>query len=168
MILNINVLPFFMHFLVKILLSTSSSKTSTYVYQNCIWLYAICYDFFFLSWSLSASWGTYSFLTRDQTHVLGAWSLNHWTPGKSLLRFLLIHGIISILQKFYPNIISIKSYIWVNNNKNSYWMFRTIFQTCRNVAVYLSSVTRLCPTLCNPRHCSTPGFPVYHQLLELA
>ena len=46
MILNINVLPFFMHFLVKILQSTSSSKTSTYVYQNCIWLYAICYDFF--------------------------------------------------------------------------------------------------------------------------
>lgn len=47
MILNINVLPFFMHFLVKILQSTSSSKTSTYVYQNYIWLYAICYDFFF-------------------------------------------------------------------------------------------------------------------------
>ena len=30
-----------------------------------------------------------------------------------------------------------------------------------------SSVTQSCPTLCNPRDCSTPGFPVYHQFLEL-
>ena len=25
-----------------------------------------------------------------------------------------------------------------------------------------------CLTLCNPMDCSTPGFPVHHQLLELA
>ena len=25
----------------------------------------------------------------------------------------------------------------------------------------------LCPTLCNPRDCSTPGFPVHHQLQEV-
>ena len=31
-----------------------------------------------------------------------------------------------------------------------------------------SSVTQLCPTLCNPMDCSTPSFPVHHQLLELA
>ena len=30
-----------------------------------------------------------------------------------------------------------------------------------------SSVIQLCPTLCNPMDCSTPGFPVHHQLLEL-
>ena len=29
-----------------------------------------------------------------------------------------------------------------------------------------SSVTQSCPTLCDPMDCSTPGFPVYHQLLE--
>ena len=29
-----------------------------------------------------------------------------------------------------------------------------------------SSVTQLCPTLCNPTDCSMPGFPVHHQLLE--
>ena len=27
------------------------------------------------------------------------------------------------------------------------------------------SVTKLCPTLCNPMSCSTPGFPVLHYLL---
>ena len=31
-----------------------------------------------------------------------------------------------------------------------------------------SSVDQTCPTLCNPVHCSTPGFPVHHQLPELA
>ena len=31
-----------------------------------------------------------------------------------------------------------------------------------------SSVTQSCPILCDPMDCSTPGFPVYHQLLELA
>ena len=32
----------------------------------------------------------------------------------------------------------------------------------------LSSVAQLCPTLCDPMDCSTPGFPVHHQLLEVA
>ena len=30
-----------------------------------------------------------------------------------------------------------------------------------------NSVPRSCPTLCNPMDCSTPGFPVHHQLPEL-
>ena len=31
-----------------------------------------------------------------------------------------------------------------------------------------SSVTQSCPVLCNLTDCSAPGFPVHHQLLELA
>ena len=30
-----------------------------------------------------------------------------------------------------------------------------------------SSIAQSCPTLCDPMDCSTPGFPVHHQLLEL-
>ena len=30
------------------------------------------------------------------------------------------------------------------------------------------SVTKLCPTFCNPMHCSMPGFSVLHHLPELA
>ena len=30
-----------------------------------------------------------------------------------------------------------------------------------------SLVAQSCPTLCDPMDCSTPGFPVHHQLLEL-
>ena len=34
--------------------------------------------------------------------------------------------------------------------------------------MWLSSVTQLCPTLCNPMDCSIPGLPLHHQLLEPA
>ena len=33
--------------------------------------------------------------------------------------------------------------------------------------VQFSSVAQLCSTPCDPMHCSTPGLPVHHQLLEL-
>ena len=35
------------------------------------------------------------------------------------------------------------------------------------LTVQFSSVTQSCPTLCNPMDCSTPGFPLHHQLPEL-
>ena len=35
-------------------------------------------------------------------------------------------------------------------------------------AAQLSSVAQSCPTLCSPMDCTTPGFPVHHQLPELA
>ena len=34
--------------------------------------------------------------------------------------------------------------------------------------VQFSSVAQSYPTLCGPMDCSTPGFPVHHQLPELA
>ena len=34
--------------------------------------------------------------------------------------------------------------------------------------IQFSSVAQSCPTLCDPMDCSTPGFPVHHQLPELA
>ena len=36
------------------------------------------------------------------------------------------------------------------------------------ISVQFSSVTQSCPTSCDPMDCSTPGFPVRHELLELA
>ena len=36
------------------------------------------------------------------------------------------------------------------------------------ISVQFSSEARSCPTLCDPMDCSTPGFPVHHQLPELA
>ena len=34
-------------------------------------------------------------------------------------------------------------------------------------SVQFSSVAQSCPALCDPTDCSTPGFPVHHQLPEL-
>ena len=40
---------------------------------------------------------------------------------------------------------------------------------CKTLFVIsVNSVTQSCPTLCNPMDCSTPGFPVHHQLRELS
>ena len=37
----------------------------------------------------------------------------------------------------------------------------------RQISVQFSSVAQLYLTLCDPTDCSTPGFPVHHQLLKL-
>ena len=42
----------------------------------------------------------------------------------------------------------------------------TIFLLNLNSSVQFSSVTQLCPTLCDPMYCSTQGLPVHHQLSE--
>ena len=39
---------------------------------------------------------------------------------------------------------------------------------CVQSSVHFSSVAQSCPTLCDPMDCSMPGFPVHHQLQELA
>ena len=39
--------------------------------------------------------------------------------------------------------------------------------TAREFPPQFSSVAQSCPTLCDPMDCSTPGFPIHHQLPEL-
>ena len=50
--------------------------------------------------------------------------------------------------------ISLWYYFYVGS-----WFFKTVISS-------VSSVTQLCPTLCDPMDCSMPGLPVRHQLLE--
>ena len=42
------------------------------------------------------------------------------------------------------------------------WVPRRVWEH----ALLLFSRKELCPTLCDPKDCSTPGFPVLHYLLE--
>ena len=44
--------------------------------------------------------------------------------------------------------------IWVNDH------------VITSTQVQFNSVTQLCPTLCDPMNCSTPGLPVHHKLPE--
>ena len=34
------------------------------------------------------------------------------------------------------------------------------------IKVQFGSIAQSCPTLCDPMDCTTPGFPIHHQLLE--
>ena len=56
---------------------------------------------------------------------------------------------------------TLKSLLQHHNSKAS------IIQCFNYSSVQFSSVTQLCPTLCDPIKCNMPGFPVHHQLLEL-
>ena len=47
-------------------------------------------------------------------------------------------------------------------------ILETTWKPQEKSSLFCSSVTQLCPTLCDPLDCSTPGFPVLHHLPELA
>ena len=48
------------------------------------------------------------------------------------------------------------------------WVFNMNFGRQFSSSVQFSSVTQLCPTLCDPMNRSTPGLPVHQQLPEFA
>ena len=50
-------------------------------------------------------------------------------------------------------------------------LWRTVWRFLKKLEIELpsvqfSSVTQLCPTLCDPMNCGTPGLPVHHKLPE--
>ena len=59
------------------------------------------------------------------------------------------------------------SLLWVTKYYSS--DFSSQFKMQKNIlSLSVSSVAQLCPTLCDRMDCSTPVFPVHHQLPELA
>ena len=63
----------------------------------------------------------------------------------------------------------------LHNDWRSWWHRWTAGKTfpyfckkCYNDGMSVSSAAQSCLTLCNPMDCSLPGFPVNHQLLEVA
>ena len=51
----------------------------------------------------------------------------------------------------------------------NYWVeFPVLVGYLYIVVSLFSLITQSCPTLCDPMDCSIPGFPVHHQLSELA
>ena len=55
-----------------------------------------------------------------------------------------------------------------NFGSNGYVYYFDCTDSFMGVSVQFSSFTQSCPALRNSMNCSTPGFPVHHQLLELA
>ena len=65
--------------------------------------------------------------------------------------------------------ISLCLYSVVYNAVSQPFLLKQNAKKCRLAMwpVQFSSVTQSCPTVCDPMDCSTPGFPVHYQLLEL-
>ena len=51
---------------------------------------------------------------------------------------------------------------------STYWKYLKKYHWVRFQMAEFSSVAQSCPTLCDTMDCSMPGFPVHHQILELA
>ena len=47
-------------------------------------------------------------------------------------------------------------------------IFTVLYDVNCGFVIQFSSVAQSCPTLCDPTYCSTPSFPVHHQLPEVA
>ena len=86
---------------------------------------------------------------RDQIHISLRDSLTTLPPGNPNLN--ISHVIITV----HPWTI------------NGFWIVHVhLYVLCFFSNHSVSSVTQLCPSLCNPMNCSTPGLPVHHQLTE--
>ena len=71
-----------------------------------------------------------------------------------------VHACIRNLQLLYTRMHYSSSHV-LQNLKAKITVMPHVTSQC-------SSVAQLCPTLSDPVDCSPPGFPVHHQLLELA
>ena len=93
-------------------------------------------------------------------------------PGKSTMNFLLFF---TALARASITSLRRKSDSWhahqvYNFKRNAFQVstFMITFVVSFSIGTFFwfSSVAQVCPTLCNPMVCSTPGFPVHHQLPE--
>ena len=112
--------------------------------------------------------------------------MNCSTPGflpslisQSLLKLLSIASVMPSNHLILCRLHLLPSFfvgIRVFSNKSSlcirwpkYWSFRISPSNEYMLQIHqFRSFTQSCPTLCNSMNCSMPGFPVHHQLLELA
>ena len=106
--------------------------------------------------------------------------MQSWVRAMQVINFL--HQVINFLATVNNSSIFLHTLLYslkyihsmINNNifknKNSInhmsWLFVHI--SSKLSSIQFSSVTQFCLTLCDPNDCSMPGFPVHHQLPELA
>ena len=87
--------------------------------------------------------------------------------GKTLLDFALLHFVLQgqtylLLQVSLDFLLLHSSPLWWKGHILGVLVLESLGGHNQ-----FSSVTQLCPTLCDPMDCSTPGFPVHRKLSEL-
>ena len=96
-----------------------------------------------------------------QTTIAGSRSYKK-TKTILIYKALNVYGL-ALFRKCVPNPNMIMKINILHNKKPSLALKLSVSS---HFEVFFSSVTQLCPTLCDPMDCSTPGFPVHHQLPE--
>ena len=80
----------------------------------------------------------------------------------------LVHGILQSKILEWLNLSLLQGILPTQGSNPGLLCCRQIlYQLSQSAACQFSSVAQLCLTLCDPMDCSTPGFPVHHQPLEL-
>ena len=114
--------------------------------------------------------GMYRQTTFEETSH-GEWSYNYQNINKGSFLLPVCHIVPQIIFRIDWLLISYKiiiqngtkPQILANMNLLYLWVCSTCLYTIK-----FSSVAQSRMTLCDPMDCSTSGFPVHHQLLELA
>ena len=86
-------------------------------------------------------------------------------PGRSIKIDIGFNKNILSVHKATIIIMNLRGDTDMVRNKTQWTLLKTLEYMYKTV---FSSVAQLCSTICDPMDCSTPGFPVHHQLLELA
>ena len=89
----------------------------------------------------------------------GQWRMN--SPGRQVPNMLLEIG-----GKITPERIKRQSQSKNNSQLWMWWMMEVKSNAVKNNIASVNSASQSCPTLCYSMNCSTPGFPVQHQLPE--
>ena len=112
---------------------------------------------------------------------LKSWTVQRAGPDGSNLVYIMMstlppHDLRCILSLFpVYSILPLFFFLILKLNTQQHWAFCYSMNTicliwdtfcwfCDISTFQFSSVTELCPTLCDPMDCSTSGLPVYHQL----
>ena len=108
-------------------------------------------------------------------YCIGTWNVRSMNQGK-------LNMVKQEMARVNTDILGISEVKWMGMGEfksNDYYIYycgqeshkvnRVAFIINKKCGTWsVSSVAQLCPTLCDPMDCSTPGFPVHHQLLVLS
>ena len=96
-------------------------------------------------------WGVFSLSFSKKATIPEAFS------KLRILSFNFIQ-VVSYAQRWHYSLIP-----WLSK-----WCFHLVSFLAKAASASVSSVTQSCPALCDPMDCIKPGFPVHHQIPELA
>ena len=129
------------------LLSEESGEGGRLQEKICVYIYVFKKHFYHTSPSFSTFW-----FCKQRNVWLNSYKLaqGNWTEKVLMLLYYQSH------LRWPQSCLSL-----VHQRKG-----KDIKEEGESYSVQFSSVAQLCPTLCRPMDCSTPGLPVQHQLLE--